>query len=193
MVNGRSPREVFQHHTEALGAEKLEGIVADYSDDAIFITPEGVLRGKDGIRQAFTKLLADVPQAKWDLPTQIYEEGHPAARVVCRLGVHSRGRRDRHVRVSRRADQGPDRQVHAPTQGLAAGQGTGSSNEPSAWPECGGRVVQSEIVSEPVILTMARPTKRSSRVVAVSILRLNPEGCTVVKMPVGYKNLGSGA
>ena len=78
MVNGRSPREVFQHHAEALGAEKLEGIVADYSDDAIFITPEGVLRGKDGIRQAFTKLLADVPQAKWDLPTQIYEEGHPA-------------------------------------------------------------------------------------------------------------------
>jgi hypothetical protein len=70
MVNGRSPREVFQHHAEALGAEKLEGIVADYSDDAIFITPEGVLRGKDGIRQAFTKLLADVPQAKWDL------EGH---------------------------------------------------------------------------------------------------------------------
>jgi ketosteroid isomerase-like protein len=74
MANGRSPREVFQHHAEALGAEKLEEIVADYSDDAIFITPEGVLRGKGGIRQAFTKLLADVPQAKWDLPTQIYEE-----------------------------------------------------------------------------------------------------------------------
>jgi predicted SnoaL-like aldol condensation-catalyzing enzyme len=74
MANGRSTREVFQHHAEALGAEKLEEIVADYSDDAIFITPEGVLRGKDGIRQAFTKLLADVPQAKWNLPTQIYEE-----------------------------------------------------------------------------------------------------------------------
>ncbi len=95
MANGRSPREVFQHHAEALGAEKLEEIVADYSDNAIFITPEGVLRGRDrrgllgqrdlhhpggsppgqdGIRQAFTKLLADLPQAKWDLPTQIYEE-----------------------------------------------------------------------------------------------------------------------
>jgi hypothetical protein len=32
-----------------------------------------VLRGKDGIRQAFTKLLADVPDAQWALPTQIYE------------------------------------------------------------------------------------------------------------------------
>ena len=63
MANGRSPREVFQHHAEALGAEKLEEIVADYSDDAIFITPEGVLWGKERIREAFTKLLADVPQA----------------------------------------------------------------------------------------------------------------------------------
>lgn len=74
MANQRSTREVFQHHAEALGAENLDEIVADYSDDAIFITPDGVLRGKDGIRGAFTRLLADVPQATWDLPTQIYEE-----------------------------------------------------------------------------------------------------------------------
>jgi len=74
MANERSTREVFQHHAEALGAENLEEIVADYSDDAVFITPDGVLRGKDGIREAFTKLLADVPQATWNLPTQIYED-----------------------------------------------------------------------------------------------------------------------
>ena len=29
------------------------------------MTPTGVLRGKAGIRQAFTKLLSDVPKAKW--------------------------------------------------------------------------------------------------------------------------------
>jgi hypothetical protein len=40
----------------------------------VFITPSGVLRGKDGIRQAFTKLLSDVPNAAWELPTQIYED-----------------------------------------------------------------------------------------------------------------------
>jgi len=33
-----------------------------------------VLRGKDGIRQAFTKLLGEVPQATWDLKTTIYED-----------------------------------------------------------------------------------------------------------------------
>jgi predicted SnoaL-like aldol condensation-catalyzing enzyme len=70
----RSPQEVFNHHAQALGAEDLEEIVADYSDDAIFITQAGVLRGKDGIRQAFTKLLGEIPQATWDLKTTIYED-----------------------------------------------------------------------------------------------------------------------
>jgi predicted SnoaL-like aldol condensation-catalyzing enzyme len=74
MAATRSPQEVFDHDVQALGAEDLEEIVADYSDDAIFITPAGVLRGKDGIRQAFTKLLSEVPQATWDLKTTIYED-----------------------------------------------------------------------------------------------------------------------
>ena len=69
----RTPEEVFQHHAEALGAGDLDEIVADYADDAVFITPAGVLRGKEGIRAAFTQLLADVPNADWALPTQIYE------------------------------------------------------------------------------------------------------------------------
>ena len=70
----RTPQQIFQHHGEALGAEDLDGIVADYSDDAFFMTPAGVLRGKAGIRQAFTKLLSDVPKAKWNLKTQLYEQ-----------------------------------------------------------------------------------------------------------------------
>ena len=64
---------MFQHHAEALGAGDLDGIVADYADDAVFITPAGTKRGKNGIREAFTQLLADVPNAAWELKTQIYE------------------------------------------------------------------------------------------------------------------------
>ena len=30
----RTPEEVFQHHAEALVAGDLDGIVADYADDA---------------------------------------------------------------------------------------------------------------------------------------------------------------
>jgi hypothetical protein len=72
-MSARTPKQIFQHHAEALGAEDLDGIVADYSDDAVFMTPAGVLRGKDGIRQAFTKLLSDIPKAKWNLKTELYE------------------------------------------------------------------------------------------------------------------------
>jgi len=69
----RTPEEVFGHHAQALGAGDLDGIVADYTDDAVFITPAGVKRGKDGVREGFAQLLADVPNANWALKTQIYE------------------------------------------------------------------------------------------------------------------------
>jgi hypothetical protein len=67
----RSPQEVFNHHVQALGAEDLDEIVADFSDDAMLITPAGVLRGKDSIRQAFAGVLGEIPQATWDLKTTI--------------------------------------------------------------------------------------------------------------------------
>jgi ketosteroid isomerase-like protein len=69
----RTPQEVFAHHAQALGAGDLEEIVADYAEDAVFISPAGVLHGLGGIRTAFTQLLADVPNAGWTLKTQIYE------------------------------------------------------------------------------------------------------------------------
>jgi uncharacterized protein (TIGR02246 family) len=70
----RTPQEVFQHHAQALGAGDLDEILADYADDAVLITPAGVLRGKDGIRAAFTQVISDIPDAAWDLKTQIYED-----------------------------------------------------------------------------------------------------------------------
>ena len=70
----RTPEEVFQHHGEALAAEDLDGIVADYTDDAIFISPDGIKRAKDGVREAFVKLLGDVPGAKWELPTLLFQD-----------------------------------------------------------------------------------------------------------------------
>lgn len=69
----RTPQEIFQHHATALMAGDIDGIVADYTDDALFITPDGVLRGKDGVRQGFTRLLSELPDAKWDVPLQTFE------------------------------------------------------------------------------------------------------------------------
>jgi ketosteroid isomerase-like protein len=69
----RTPEEVFAHHAEALGAGDLDEIVADYADDAVFITSRGVLRGKEGVRAGFTQLLSDLPNASWALKTQIFD------------------------------------------------------------------------------------------------------------------------
>lgn len=65
----RTPEEIFAHHGQALGAENLEDIVADYADDAILVVQKQVYRGKEGARQVFTQLLGDVPQAEWQLAT----------------------------------------------------------------------------------------------------------------------------
>jgi ketosteroid isomerase-like protein len=69
----RSPQEIFEHHARALFAGDIDEIVADYTDDAVFITPRGVHRGKNGVRAAFTDLFVDLPDAKWDAPTMIFE------------------------------------------------------------------------------------------------------------------------
>lgn len=69
----RTPQEVFAHHGQALAAGDLDEIVADYADDSFVITPAGIARGKEGIRQLFVKLLDDIPNALWDLKTQIFE------------------------------------------------------------------------------------------------------------------------
>jgi ketosteroid isomerase-like protein len=67
----RTPQEVMSHHAPALSAGDLDEIVADFADDAVMITPAGPKYGKDGVREAFTQLLADLPQASWHLKKQI--------------------------------------------------------------------------------------------------------------------------
>jgi ketosteroid isomerase-like protein len=69
----RTPQEVFADHGRALGAGDLDEIVAHFAEDAILITPDGAVRGKDGARAVFAKLLDDLPNAVWDLKTQIFE------------------------------------------------------------------------------------------------------------------------
>jgi ketosteroid isomerase-like protein len=68
----RTPQEIFAHHASALMAADVDEIVADCTGDAVFITPSGVLQGKDGVREGFLSLLRDLPEATWDVPTQLY-------------------------------------------------------------------------------------------------------------------------
>lgn len=70
----RTPEEVFQHHAQAIGAGDLDEIVADYADDAVLITPDVVIRGKEGIRAVFAQLLDAMPDVALEAKTQIYED-----------------------------------------------------------------------------------------------------------------------
>src|SRR3954447_22665956 len=70
----RTPQEIFGHHATALIAGDIDGIVEDYADDALFITSQGVLRGKDGVRKGFETLLGALPDAALDVPSQIFED-----------------------------------------------------------------------------------------------------------------------
>lgn len=68
-LSKRTPEEVFNHHAQALGAEDLDAILMDYANTATLISPSGVLRGKEAIRNFFADLLQAVPHARWGVTT----------------------------------------------------------------------------------------------------------------------------
>ena len=49
------------NHLHAFGSGDVDAIMADYHEDAVFITPEGALRGSGEIRPLFVSLVADLP------------------------------------------------------------------------------------------------------------------------------------
>ena len=63
----RTPQEIFAHHASALMARDVDELVADYAEDAVIITPAGLFRGRDGVREWVDGMLADLPDATWDV------------------------------------------------------------------------------------------------------------------------------
>lgn len=51
--------EILDRHNAAFGAGNIEAMLADYADDAVFITPIGVFRGHDEIGTFFEGVLAE--------------------------------------------------------------------------------------------------------------------------------------
>ncbi|MFB6819000.1 nuclear transport factor 2 family protein [Streptomyces sp. NPDC056347] len=63
----RTPQEVFADHGKRLGTGDLGLITANYTEDAVFVTPEKTLTGHPGVREGIGRLLADLPDADWQL------------------------------------------------------------------------------------------------------------------------------
>jgi ketosteroid isomerase-like protein len=70
---GRTTQEVLQHHAEAVAAGDLDGVLADYTDDAVLITPQGTFTGAAGAREAWSRLLGDLPNAQLALTAVVVE------------------------------------------------------------------------------------------------------------------------
>ena len=70
-----STKEVLDHHLRSFGEHDLRGILSDYAPGAVLFTPEGPLRGVDGINTFFQALLAEFgkPGATFSLKHQSIE------------------------------------------------------------------------------------------------------------------------
>jgi uncharacterized protein (TIGR02246 family) len=56
-----SPEQLVARHLAAAAKGDVEGIVADYADDAVTISPGGVTRGKEELRKLFTGIFGGPP------------------------------------------------------------------------------------------------------------------------------------
>src|SRR5829696_2100159 len=55
----RSTEQVLDHHLDCFGRGDLEGILADYSPDAVMMTPTGALKGPAAMRPVFQAIFAE--------------------------------------------------------------------------------------------------------------------------------------
>src|SRR6476659_8354459 len=54
-----STSDVLNHHLKCFGEGDLDGILADYSPDAVLFVPTGPLRGPDAMKPLFQALISE--------------------------------------------------------------------------------------------------------------------------------------
>ena len=54
-----STSDVLNHHLKCFGESDLDGILADYSPDAVLFMPTGPLKGPEAIKPLFQALMAE--------------------------------------------------------------------------------------------------------------------------------------
>jgi ketosteroid isomerase-like protein len=55
----RSTKDVVENHLRCFGERDLNGILSDFAPGVVFFTPQGPLRGVDGIRPLFQAMVAE--------------------------------------------------------------------------------------------------------------------------------------
>src|SRR5260221_13959841 len=54
-----STKDVLDHHLKCFGEGNLEGILADYSSDAVLFMPTGPLKGPDAMKPVFQTIFSE--------------------------------------------------------------------------------------------------------------------------------------
>ena len=62
----RTERVIDRHLSAFLEGRGVEAILEDYHDEAVFLTPQAVYRGKPAIREFFLGFLANLPPGARD-------------------------------------------------------------------------------------------------------------------------------
>ena len=57
-----STSDVLDRHLRSFAEYDVDGVLADYSPDAVFFVPTGLLRGPDAIRPLFETLISEFAQ-----------------------------------------------------------------------------------------------------------------------------------
>ena len=70
-----STQETLNHHLQSFGAGNLDGILSDYTDESVILTPDGALRGLKQIRPFFEAMLAEFakPGASFSMGQTVLE------------------------------------------------------------------------------------------------------------------------
>lgn len=69
----RSPGEIIDHHAAALAAGDVDAVVADYAEDARFITTDGVVAGKTALKETFAAVLDQFPGFTLSVVNQVID------------------------------------------------------------------------------------------------------------------------
>ena len=73
-----STNHVLDRHLKSFAERDLDGVVADYSSDAVFFVPSGPLKGPDAIKPFFEALISEfsTPSSSFTMQLRCIEGDH---------------------------------------------------------------------------------------------------------------------
>ena len=101
--------DMLDRHMAAFGKQDMEGVIADYAENAVMFTAGGAIRGHDALRQAFAGMFAEwgKPGTTFSLQQRIVDRVPRVHRVGGRDGRQSLRRGARCVHPRTRQDRRP--------------------------------------------------------------------------------------